>query len=174
MTLSFSTKFPSGKPTYFVQKVWQSIWEMGDYRHEFECYFGELLERKITPADVPTDYMVRGKLHTIRADAKDRWKQGNNIHFVINNRTKNRFQFAPILPVKSLQRISIRWLTDELTDEKSPWCWIDGECFAAGFEANNWEKLAINDGFDNVEDFFNWFSEDFTGKIIHWTEFKYS
>ena len=35
------------------------------------------------------------------------------------------------------------------------------------------EKLALNDGFDSVKDFFNWFSEDFVGKIIHWTDARY-
>ena len=33
--------------------------------------------------------------------------------------------------------------------------------------------LAKNDGFANVNDFFKWFSSDFSGKIIHWTNFKY-
>lgn len=35
------------------------------------------------------------------------------------------------------------------------------------------EKIAINDGFDSVDDFFSWFKDDFTGKIIHWTNLKY-
>ena len=35
------------------------------------------------------------------------------------------------------------------------------------------EQLAKNDGFDSVQDFFNWFNEDFNGRIIHWTDFKY-
>ena len=34
-------------------------------------------------------------------------------------------------------------------------------------------KLAINDGFDSIEKFFEWFNKDFTGKIIHWTNLKY-
>lgn len=35
------------------------------------------------------------------------------------------------------------------------------------------EKLAKNDGFDSVEDFFKWFKGDFHGVLIHWTDFKY-
>jgi hypothetical protein len=35
------------------------------------------------------------------------------------------------------------------------------------------EVLARNDGFATVKDFFEWFSEDYTGKIIHWTELRY-
>ena len=34
-------------------------------------------------------------------------------------------------------------------------------------------RLMTNDGFDSPEDFFEWFDEDFEGKIIHWTHFKY-
>jgi hypothetical protein len=33
--------------------------------------------------------------------------------------------------------------------------------------------LSVNDGFDSVDDFFEWFNEDFAGKIIHWTDLKY-
>jgi hypothetical protein len=35
------------------------------------------------------------------------------------------------------------------------------------------EVIARKDGFDTLEDFLDWFSEDFTGKLIHWTDLKY-
>lgn len=35
------------------------------------------------------------------------------------------------------------------------------------------EELAINDGFDTVEEFFQWFKEDFSGYIYHFTATKY-
>lgn len=40
------------------------------------------------------------------------------------------------------------------------------------------EELAINDGFEAVEDFEDYFikqmeNDEFSGKIIHWTDFKY-
>jgi len=35
------------------------------------------------------------------------------------------------------------------------------------------EQLAKNDGFNSVEDFWNWFTEDFKGQIIHFTDFRY-
>ncbi len=34
-------------------------------------------------------------------------------------------------------------------------------------------QLAINDGFNSVDDFFQYFNTDFTGKLIHWTDLKY-
>jgi ribonuclease HIII len=35
------------------------------------------------------------------------------------------------------------------------------------------ETLAQNDGFNTIYDFFAYFNEDFTGKLIHWTDLKY-
>lgn len=35
------------------------------------------------------------------------------------------------------------------------------------------KELAINDGFDTIDQFFSWFGWDFTGYIIHWTDLKY-
>jgi len=34
-------------------------------------------------------------------------------------------------------------------------------------------NFALKDGFNSIEDFFNWFKEDFEGILIHWTNFKY-
>jgi len=34
-------------------------------------------------------------------------------------------------------------------------------------------KLARNDGFESLHEFFKWFDKDFTGKIIHWSNKKY-
>ena len=36
------------------------------------------------------------------------------------------------------------------------------------------KTLAKNDGFENEEDFWQWFNEPFSGVIIHWTNFVYS
>jgi hypothetical protein len=37
------------------------------------------------------------------------------------------------------------------------------------------EDLAINDGFDDVADFWAWFDQysPFSGKLIHWTGLRY-
>ena len=35
------------------------------------------------------------------------------------------------------------------------------------------KDLARNDGFDSIQAFFEWFKEDFEGKIIHWTDLRY-
>ncbi|GHT36694.1 hypothetical protein AGMMS49574_28830 [Bacteroidia bacterium] len=35
------------------------------------------------------------------------------------------------------------------------------------------EAMAINDGFDSLQDFLLFFEGGFKGKIIHWTRFRY-
>jgi len=45
-----------------------------------------------------------------------------------------------------------------------------GDVFLSRWSINH---LAKNDGFEGIEDFFKWFNEDFKGKIIHWTNYKY-
>ena len=34
-------------------------------------------------------------------------------------------------------------------------------------------RLAKNDGFNSLDEFFAWFNKDFTGTIIHWSNLKY-
>ena len=153
MTLSFKQKFKNGSKTYFVEKILKGLEEklsldIKEYKESFSNRFNEALELSKPP-----------KIHTIREDKKNRWRRGNKIHFVVNNRTKNRFQFAPILEAQSIQIIEIR----------------GGLIYVDNKQLNESEinSLAINDGFKSVEDFFKWFQSDFTGKIIHWSNLKY-
>ena len=111
---------------------------------------------------------IAPKLHTIRSDPKNRWKAGNKIHFVINNRTKDRFQFAPVLECKSVQNIRIR----HSLIPYPPGVFV-GDNLMYRLAPEEIEDLARNDGFNSVEDFFKWFDKDFDGKIIHWHENKY-
>lgn len=100
------------------------------------------------------------KLHTIRADKTDRWKVGNKIHFATGIRTAKYNQFHEGV-CKGIQNIQIFDRTIIVEDRELP----------------EWEieDLAINDGFDTVEDFWGWFDgyDSFTGKLIHWTDIKY-
>lgn len=171
MTLSFKTKFPNGEPTYFVEKIWAGF-SLNDYLwfNKNGCWSTESYKDNFS---VDYDWFpifmdAKPKLHTIREDKPDRWKAGNNIHFVINNRTKNRFQFAPVISVVSVQKIEIEWITCENFD------------FGLAIQVDNRylkheqiESLAINDGFDSLKQFATYFNKPFTGKIIHWTNLKY-
>lgn len=180
MTLSFSQKFPDKSPTFFVEKIWRSI--LCSNLAEIDLYKSYLSShtKKFSSSWIEKNSTISQnctpKIHTIREDKKDRWKVGNKIHFAINNRTKNRFQFAPILKVKSIQKIEIKYLsiTKEPIDLK-PIIWIDGYLKydpATGID-NGMLEFARNDGFDSIKHFFEYFSENFTGKIIHWTDLVY-
>lgn len=191
MNLPFSTHWPNhmpnhmaGKLTLFPDKILESLKEVVDfYYYDYHC--GEL-PLGIKPwDDIPDVEVIKPKIHTIRPGG--RWKPGIMIDFFFWTGKPYRSphcKFAPRVPVKSVQSIGIYWSEkkfengsilkrvevgiDDYTLEDA--VWIDGKLqhYAYWFE-----KLAENDGFDSIEDFFAWFNEDFTGKIIHWTDFKY-
>ena len=107
------------------------------------------------------------KKHTIREDKHDRWKAGRIIHFAIGVRTRLYHQFYEGF-CKSTQKIQILWDNISLNGEFVS-ILIDGRLI----DLDEVETLAINDGFEDVSEFLNWFSEDFEGKIIHWTDLRY-
>lgn len=161
MTLGFTTKI-NGKPTFFVEKIWEGFVSKG-------------LSFDITPRDfkkyisiaLPGRYKFnehKPKLHTIRADEKNRWAKGKKIHFVTGNRTKYRLQFAPVVLVKCVQEIKVKHIS-----ECDFAVYVDGKHLAYP----KLKELYVNDGFESLEDFKKYFSKDFEGKIIHWTDFKY-
>lgn len=87
------------------------------------------------------------------------------------------FRFAPRIPVVSTQKVQIRYWSEDcarvLIDNKDFYAgYVNGVAIDKTYE-DNILKLANNDGFDTVEDFFAYFNKDYTGKIIHWTDLKY-
>lgn len=187
MILPFSTKFPNGKPTYFIEKIWTSISAIyPELSNQYIRHFFPQHRMKFGCDWDETNHPRVAKKHTIRKDERNRWKPGMKIHFVINNRTKNFFQFAPVIECKSVQKIEIKDVSDlevrernflqrvyvESLKETFYKAWrveVDGRKLTI---PEVW-KLAKNDGFESVDEFFNWFNSDFTGKIIHWTDLKY-
>ncbi|MCH4824278.1 hypothetical protein ML462_13970 [Gramella lutea] len=183
MTLSFSQKWPKSlskhmpRPTtLFPFKVLKSLEEeypeaMHAFKmrtffsyDRFEGFYSGIMQS------------VYPKLHTIREDKGDNWKAGRDIHFVINNRSKNRYQFAPVITAVSIQKIEIKYIPlSKPLGEMRPFVKIDDKLIFGidGYDDGRMTELAINDGFDSKEDFFAWFNADFIGKIIHWTNLKY-
>lgn len=156
MLLSFKTKINDNK-THFPEKILVSI-EQNKLSNE-TLNFG-IASKNHKP-----------KHHTIRKDEKNRWKPGMMIDFFINARQKNMFRFAPRIPVISKQRIFMTFL---------PQCGLGFRVSINGRELDESEveKLAINDGFEAIEDFEDYFikqmkNDEFSGKIIHWTDLKY-
>lgn len=162
MTLSFS-KYLNNKPTYFVEKIWAGL--LPEYRGAIIALQPDYL--KATPNDpkIRMFGMLKPKIHTLREDPSNRWKKDNKIHFVINNRTPYRFQFAPTIPCTNIQSV--------LIDKHygTPQIYID-EVLLRGDE--NYLQFANNDGFDSVEEFYDCFRIGWEGKLIGWTNHKYN
>lgn len=176
-TLSFKTKFPWGDQTYFIPKIWRGMIENLGMYSDYLSYVNTILNsdnEKMMEAFFPVKDIntITPKIHTIREDPHDLWKPGRKIHMAVFNRTKNRFQFAPILECKSVQRIEVIYAE---SNNHKPKVIIDENIFYNTLAGINkgMEKLARNDGFDSAGDFFRFFSKDFRGNIIHWTEYKY-
>lgn len=177
MTLSFSQKWPKTMPAhlatknnYFPVKVLKGLEvSHGGELHAFKIrsFFNY---SRLDGFSMEVWQEIKPKIHTIREDKSNRWNPGTGIHFVINNRTKNRLQFAPVLPVVSVQEIKIVYDPDFCEQYSSePTVLVDGK----PLNLDDMELLAKNDGFNDAYEFCHWFKEDFTGKIIHWTNFKY-
>ena len=161
MTLAFSTEI-NGKETLFPEKIIRSL-DISEPKKmtQFDLYYEvKPFEKWLNINDF---FVLKPKIHTIREDKSKRWKVGNKIHFVINNRTKKRFQFAPVVNVKLIQKIFIT-PNSEIFRVNIDGKWLDD---------SQVEKLALNDGFNSVKDFFEWFNEDFVGNVIHWTDARY-
>lgn len=167
MILSFKTKI-DGKPTYFVEKILKTFDEKECSEADKEMLKEAILEGFL---DILKYDEVTPKIHTIRKDKKNRWKPGMMIDFFINARQKDMFRFAPRIPLKSRQKIFMTYL---------PHCGLGFRVSINGRELDGWEveKLAINDGFEAVEDFEDYFinemeDDQFSGKILHWTDLRY-
>lgn len=174
MILLFSTKL-NGKSTYFVDKIWAGLIDSKLGTIE-TCRRYEYNREKITPNEFAMVPHYKPKIHTIREDKNDRWRVGTNIDFYINVRKKNMFRFAPVLPVVRVQNIEIKYVPfGNQKQDARPFVKVDGRLI---YDVGQtlWSQMvefAENDGFDCVNDFFDYFNKDFIGKIIHWTDLKY-
>ena len=175
MNLSFSTKFKDGTSTYFCDKILKGLRKYKYFDRLRYWLFLDILYAFDTRLISITTH--HSKIHTIREDKKDRWKAGNDIHFIINPRSKTRFQFAPVLKCKSVQKIEILHygnLIELIIDESTIFNIRKNHQNNKVYNYDhNVQDLAHNDGFETVQDFFDYFNKDFKGKIIHWTDFKY-
>lgn len=149
MNIMFMTKFKDGSFTDFEQKILNGLPNSYDLKHLLVT--GEVLPRRLE------------KLHTIRRSA--RMKKGTKLSLRtwsgLPYRSK-QLKFADVV-CAGVQKIHIwqdsfggRYVVIDDRDEILPDAVV--------------ERLAVNDGFDNVDQFFSWFGWDFTGYIIHWHE----
>ena len=167
MILPFSTKI-NGKETFFVEKIQVALRlpffkdSVGFHEGFVPPNFNFYVKSKCKP-----------KLHTLRDDINDRWHAGIMIDYFINVRQKNMFRFAPKVPVVSTQEVFMTYAFNDVIEITI------GDKYLMSYTERL--EFAINDGFDNWEDFFNYFypkikaapGELYKPKLIHWTDLRY-
>lgn len=183
MNLKFMSHWPArmhhkpGNPTYFVDKVYKSLLLNSKVTTDIASdYFNDVISTYLSHNHYVDFKKIIPKHHTIRSG--QRWKKGDKIHFQqwAGKPYKSKcIQFAPVLECVSVQKISIHWYEDP--PEYHPWVSVDVDNFNqsanAGLDEGSLGRLALNDGFNSVEDFLKYFNEDFEGQIIHWTNLRY-
>src|SRR5690606_26631483 len=162
-------------PTNFVEKIWKSFHDELYGLESFDKYLDNSIYRFQNIVD------QEAKKHTIRfltEKQAELWQQPNRyIHFVINNRTKRRFQFAPLCPVVSVQEIDIKYFQSSVLIQinNAPYEGTNSLCFYKkenGKYVKFWngtdliERIAINDGFKSVDGFLSYFNKEAVAKQI--------
>jgi len=173
MTLSFKIYAKLGRVqwyTGFVEKIIKSLEEEGTIsrrdRMGLMAKASQIVKDKIGIYINTDGYeAIRPKKHTIRAPRKKRQiRAGDKLHLAIFNRSTSRLQFAPTLKCTHIDEIAIHW--EIFPGQSRVVVLVNGRRLSA----DEVRELAINDGFDNTHDFFQWFNQDFKGYIIHWTK----
>ena len=183
MILPFSTHFKDGSKTNFIKKIWAGLIKTdsaGEILEQINLRLAYIRESEGTDHPVrcflPVSEFglreIRPKLHSMREDKKDRWHSGSKIHMVVFNRTKNQFQFASVIDCMSTQPVEMVNRKDYRFVSVDHRCLFERDTRMVYFTPEFF-NLIENDGFEDVDQFFNWFNHDFKGKIIHWTDLKY-
>jgi len=163
MILGFKQYFPwkgeDGKPepTFFKEKITEP------YRE-----------------NQPNPIIWTPKIHTFREDPHNRWKAGMKVSMVYRGAGYKILDwFNEGIPeldtIKSIQKIKIKWIDITVTIEgekknmQTPCFFIDGK----EQDLRNFDKIIINDGFSSMKQFSKWFKKDWSGKILHFTDFRY-
>jgi hypothetical protein len=109
----------------------------------------------------PTDFIRKifqtgTKIHSLRVDKKNRWKEGMKIDMATGFRTKKmqRHGVGYDMKCKSTQRVNIT-----VEDNNNVFVYVDGNLV-------NPEDIAINDGFDSLIEFAMFFIRNLTAKLF--------
>lgn len=181
MQIHFVKEYPWGEETHFIEKIWVGfainyfLWNnrngcLSTEKFKEDWPYGD--DHDGTSSWWRPFMTAKPKIHTIREDKTDRWKPETIIHFMQwTGRPYHSkcYHFAPLIPCISTQSIEIEYVLSK------PIVVIDNSYFynpILGID-KGMLKLANNDGFETIEDFFKWFHHDFSGKIIHWTDLIY-
>lgn len=157
----------AGQPTYFVEKICNAIYGGLDIYIEYwkniysEGSFNNEVRAKI---EMGMD-IFQPKLHTIRAGKKV--KDGDTLTLYVWSEKPYR---SPQIVV--MDKLPVYQTHDFSID-------ADGSYFINGKQTSieTFKKLALNDGFDSLDDLECWFNigkgQTFDGQIICWSKVDY-
>lgn len=118
------------------------------------------------------------KIHTIRTDKSERWKKGQKIHFWRGNPRNAKSEPKPHEFLEStctsVQKIEFKWnvrFEGTARETRGVSVFIDGRNVTHDDDVI--DALVVNDGFDSRKELFEFFSDDFKGKLVHWTKKRY-
>lgn len=157
-----------GQPTHFKEKIF----------HGQNANPGVLVitnRRDVHASDISDG----GKLHTIRLNY-NRWKmisdKVNSGEAILSLRqwTDKPYR-SPQVEILQLTKMQVQKIRIHHCDTVVG----EGPVLTAAILGDNSitplnvTQVALNDGFSDPYDFYNWFKKDFDGCIIHFTSFKY-
>jgi hypothetical protein len=120
------------------------------------------------------------KIHTLREDKTNRWQTGRKMHMYTGRYTATDRQFIKEAECVSVQYVEVNAKLKLIYIGRMEHVVIyrqrlDSTYFQRVRELTEAQALqfARNDGFDTLEDFWQWFTTTKTLKLIHWTDKRY-
>lgn len=159
--LTFSRKFPAyhpkaGQPTFFIEKLWQSFFELG-LSYNTPDILSEELETFSNPS-----HFITAKSHTIRSG--NRWKVGDKFSPRVwsgKPYVSKQITIAPDIEIKKIWTFELINVAEGITDG-----FINGNKMVNPMA----EIISKNDGL-SFSDFRHWFGKkNFEGQIICWND----
>lgn len=157
MNLPF-TLYINDKPNFFVEKIWKGLLSNG-LADENQLLTYQEKYKNLTTQIWNNDILLKPKIHTIRRG--ERWSTGMEIAPVVEG-NNGQFEFTPKIICLSVQEIHVSY-------KKGFQVSIDGKILGQ----KELKKLVINDGFEDISEFKLYFNDEFSGQIVHWTNFNY-
>ena len=167
--LKFSQVWPekmgewAGKETGFKSKIWAMLhddhgfFQYGEMAYEWNTDYNDKIKES-SP-----------KLHTIRRGQK--YKAGDIVKPISVSPDGKEFQFAPEMEIVSVQDIEIKYRSINGFEIDASEVFIDR--YNILNRVGTLSGLVKNDGFEFIDQFLQYFNENFHGQILHFTELKY-
>lgn len=162
----------AGGDTWFSEKVVSCM----HFKNKIGAEINPFLQNRGPFIEYVIAFEGDEKLHAIESGKK--YKAGDIAKPISVSPDGKEFQFAPELKIVSVQDIEISY--DRKSDPRWAHVVIGGVMgiifpylFINEYENTSLEAIVENDGFESIDQFFQYFNEDFEGQILHFTDLRY-